>query len=69
MGQLTLARFRGDTTFVLTARIIMTFFGGLTGMVMWYVNPSFSHMDLSPELYKISTGISLQVPGTVVRMV
>ncbi|KAF9483730.1 hypothetical protein BDN70DRAFT_956980 [Pholiota conissans] len=38
MGQLTLARFRGETTFVLTARIIMTFFGGITGMVMWYIS-------------------------------
>ncbi|KAF8186290.1 hypothetical protein BJ912DRAFT_852397 [Pholiota molesta] len=43
MGQLTLARFRGDTTFVLTARIIMTFFGGLTGMVMWYISAGSGH--------------------------
>jgi hypothetical protein len=37
MGQLTLARFRGDTTFGLVARIISTFTGGLIGTVMWYV--------------------------------
>ncbi|KAG1767104.1 hypothetical protein EDD22DRAFT_876477 [Suillus occidentalis] len=38
MGQLTLARFRGDTTFGLVARIISTFTGGLIGTVMWYVS-------------------------------
>ncbi|KAF8149165.1 hypothetical protein B0H34DRAFT_735166 [Crassisporium funariophilum] len=38
MGQLTLARFRGDTAFGLVARVMSTFFGGLTGMVMWYVS-------------------------------
>ncbi len=37
MGQLTLARFRGDTTFGLVARILSTFFGGIVGMTMWYV--------------------------------
>ena len=37
MGQLTLSRFRGDTTFGLVARIISTFLGGLVGTVMWYV--------------------------------
>lgn len=36
MGQLTLARFRGDTTFGLVARILSTFLGGVAGMVMWY---------------------------------
>jgi hypothetical protein len=35
MGQLTLARFRGDTTFGLTARIASTFGGGVVGMVIW----------------------------------
>ena len=35
MGQLTLSRFRGDTTFVFVFRIIATFFGGLIGMVIW----------------------------------
>ncbi|KAI0271253.1 hypothetical protein BC834DRAFT_432593 [Gloeopeniophorella convolvens] len=38
MGQLTLARFRGDTTFGLVARIISTFFGGLTGAAIWYIS-------------------------------
>ncbi|KAG1718215.1 hypothetical protein EDB19DRAFT_1899481 [Suillus lakei] len=38
MGQLTLARFRGDTTFGLVARIISTFAGGLVGTVMWYIS-------------------------------
>lgn len=38
MGQLTLARFRGDTTFGLVARIISTFTGGLIGTVMWYIS-------------------------------
>lgn len=40
MGQLTLARFRGDTTFALVARVLSTFLGGVVGMVMWY---TFSH--------------------------
>jgi hypothetical protein len=38
MGQLTLARFRGDTTFGLVARIISTFAGGLTGTVIWHIS-------------------------------
>ncbi|KAI0638721.1 hypothetical protein C8Q77DRAFT_1044286 [Trametes polyzona] len=38
MGQLTLARFRGDTTFGLVARIISTFAGGLIGTTMWYIS-------------------------------
>lgn len=38
MGQLTLARFRGDTTFGLVARIISTFGGGLTGATVWHIS-------------------------------
>ncbi|KAF5346488.1 hypothetical protein D9756_010113 [Leucocoprinus leucothites] len=38
MGQLTLARFRGDTTFGLTARVLSTFAGGVVGMVIWYIS-------------------------------
>jgi hypothetical protein len=38
MGQLTLARFRGDTTFGLIARIISTFAGGLTGAAIWHIS-------------------------------
>jgi len=38
MGQLTLARFRGDTAFGFFARIIGTFLGGVTGAVMWYIS-------------------------------
>ncbi|KXN81239.1 hypothetical protein AN958_05700 [Leucoagaricus sp. SymC.cos] len=38
MGQLTLARFRGDTTFGLTARVFSTFAGGVVGMVIWYIS-------------------------------
>ena len=38
MGQLTLARFRGDTTFGLVARIISTFGGGLTGAAVWHIS-------------------------------
>jgi hypothetical protein len=38
MGQLTLARFRGDTTFGLVARIVSTFGGGLTGAAIWHVS-------------------------------
>ncbi|KIM37705.1 hypothetical protein M413DRAFT_448230 [Hebeloma cylindrosporum] len=38
MGQITLARFRGDTAFGLAGRIFSTFFGGCVGMVMWYIS-------------------------------
>ncbi|KAI9437333.1 hypothetical protein H4582DRAFT_2111932 [Lactarius indigo] len=38
MGQLTLARFRGDTTFGLVARIGSTFGGGLTGATVWHIS-------------------------------
>jgi hypothetical protein len=38
MGQLTLARFRGDTTFGLVARIVSTFGGGLTGATIWHIS-------------------------------
>lgn len=37
MGQLTIARFRGDTTFGLVTRVFSTFSGGIVGMVIWYV--------------------------------
>lgn len=35
MGQLTIARFRGDTIFGLVARIMSTFLGSVVGMVLW----------------------------------
>ncbi|KAJ6597201.1 hypothetical protein DFH09DRAFT_113905 [Mycena vulgaris] len=38
MGQVTLARFRGDTAFGLSSRVLSTFLGGLLGMVMWYIS-------------------------------
>ncbi|EIW75984.1 hypothetical protein CONPUDRAFT_93215 [Coniophora puteana RWD-64-598 SS2] len=38
MGQLTTARFRGDTAFGLVARIISTFCGGIVGTVIWYIS-------------------------------
>jgi len=51
MGQLTLARFRGDTTFGLVARIVSTFSGGVIGMVMWCVAfPTFSSLYSLPVL-------------------
>lgn len=43
MGQLTIARFRGDTTFGLTSRILATFFGGLVGLAMWYTASGSGH--------------------------
>jgi len=39
MAQLTLARFRGDTTFGLVTRITSSFVGGIIGTVMWFVFP------------------------------
>lgn len=38
MGQVTLARFRGDTVFGLSSRVLSTFLGGLLGMVVWYIS-------------------------------
>ncbi|PCH32963.1 hypothetical protein WOLCODRAFT_141429 [Wolfiporia cocos MD-104 SS10] len=38
MGQLTLARFRGDTTFGLVARFFATFTGAVVGLVLWYIS-------------------------------
>jgi uncharacterized membrane protein YgaE (UPF0421/DUF939 family) len=40
MAQLTVARFRGDTTFGLATRIFSTFVGGIIGTVMWFVFPN-----------------------------
>lgn len=37
LAQLTISRFRGDTAFGLIARIMSTFSGGLTGILIWYV--------------------------------
>ncbi|KAJ7157023.1 hypothetical protein C8R43DRAFT_998138 [Mycena crocata] len=38
MGQSTLARFRGDTVFGLSSRVLSTFLGGLLGMIMWFIS-------------------------------
>ncbi|KAF7311484.1 hypothetical protein MKEN_01050700 [Mycena kentingensis (nom. inval.)] len=38
MGQVTLARFRGDTVFGLSSRVLSTFLGGILGMVLWYIS-------------------------------
>ncbi|KAG9311166.1 hypothetical protein JVU11DRAFT_8233 [Chiua virens] len=38
MGQFTLSRFRGDTTFGLVTRIVSTFIGGIIGTIMWYIS-------------------------------
>ncbi|KAL4245332.1 hypothetical protein ABKN59_008325 [Abortiporus biennis] len=43
MGQLTLARWRGDTTFGLVSRVLATFFGCITGLVMWYISTGSGH--------------------------
>jgi hypothetical protein len=44
MGQLTISRFRGDTTFGLVTRIGSTLFGGIVGLVVWYVLLSCFHL-------------------------
>ena len=38
MGQLTLARFRGDTVFALVARVFSTTLGSVLGLVLWYIS-------------------------------
>ncbi|KAG1736637.1 uncharacterized protein EDB91DRAFT_1141898 [Suillus paluster] len=45
MGQLTISRFRGDTTFGLVARIASTFAGGFIGTVMWYISTGSGRGD------------------------
>ncbi|KAH8109100.1 hypothetical protein DFH11DRAFT_1629750 [Phellopilus nigrolimitatus] len=37
-GQLTISRFRGDTAFGWSSRVLATFLGGLAGTVMWYMS-------------------------------
>ena len=51
MGQLTLARFRGDTTFGLASRLLSTFLGGLTGLVIWYVLSLYSFLKVNKWLF------------------
>lgn len=41
MGQLTIARFRGDTAFGLVSRLLSTFYGVIVGLVMWWVTQNF----------------------------
>ncbi|EJD51076.1 hypothetical protein AURDEDRAFT_182332 [Auricularia subglabra TFB-10046 SS5] len=38
IGQVNLARFRGDTIYGFFARLGATFFGGVTGLVIWYTS-------------------------------
>ncbi|KAH8105763.1 hypothetical protein DFH11DRAFT_1278514 [Phellopilus nigrolimitatus] len=38
IGQLTLSRFRGDTSYNWSSRVIATFLGGLVGSAMWYMS-------------------------------
>ncbi|KAJ7744984.1 hypothetical protein DFH07DRAFT_20255 [Mycena maculata] len=38
MAQVTLSRFRGDTVFGLSSRVLSTFLGGVLGMLMWYIS-------------------------------
>ncbi|KZW02716.1 hypothetical protein EXIGLDRAFT_601614 [Exidia glandulosa HHB12029] len=38
LGQLNLARFRGDTAYGLVARLSATVFGGLVGIIVWYIS-------------------------------
>ncbi|KAF5319812.1 hypothetical protein D9611_012858 [Ephemerocybe angulata] len=56
MGQLTMARFRGDTTFGLAARIFATLFGGVIGMVMWYISAGSG--TASPYAFAAVCGVS-----------
>ncbi len=57
MGQLTLARFRGDTAFALVARLISTLGGGILGLLIWQIvfTPSYGSGTDFSERY-ISKG-------------
>ncbi|KAG6856698.1 hypothetical protein H0H87_001739 [Tephrocybe sp. NHM501043] len=65
MGQVTIARFQGDTTFALIARVLATFLGGVLGTVMWYVSlsppPSLPHPYYT--IFLPSSGTSPAAPG------
>ncbi|KAI0757706.1 hypothetical protein C8Q80DRAFT_1349811 [Daedaleopsis nitida] len=58
MGQLTLARFRGDTTFGLVARIVSTLMGGLLGTALWYISTGVG--DGNP--YGLAAVIAVSAP-------
>lgn len=38
MAQLTLSRFKGETAVNFVCRIIASFLGGVSGLVLWYVS-------------------------------
>ncbi|GLB35374.1 putative ER transporter, 6TM, N-terminal [Lyophyllum shimeji] len=42
MGQVTIARFQGDTGFALLVRIFSTFFGSVTALIIWYISVGVS---------------------------
>lgn len=58
MAQLTLARWRGDTTFGLISRVLSTFWGCIVGMVIWLVTFVFEvGSSLNLQFYRyVSTG-------------
>lgn len=60
MGQLTLARWRGDTTFGLVSRILATTFGCAVGLAMWYV----VHRN-SPFSQWLSPSIDVSIPRSI----
>lgn len=65
MAQLTLARFRGDTSFGFVARVVSTFGGGIVGMAMWFVSICISIFFF----YDILTGMSPADRGKGMRLV
>jgi len=79
MGQITLSRFRGDTTLGLGVRIFSTFFGGLVGLVMWCVFSRFLtsqsilfSMERTQSVHfspRLSAGTSPPAPPAAILMV
>ncbi|TDL16038.1 hypothetical protein BD410DRAFT_731828 [Rickenella mellea] len=69
MGQLTLSRFRGDTAYELTSRLLATFLGGVVGMVMWYASTgagqgnAFGLAAVSAVCFPFFFFIRLYAPG------
>jgi len=61
MGQMTLARFRGDTAFELVVRILSTFFGGVVGICMWYAKPEVLFQLSSRYCRKLSQGTEIGI--------
>jgi len=69
LGQTTLSRFRGDTIFGLIARIMSTFFGGIVGMLVWYISTgkgsgnAFGLAAITAAVFPLFAFLRIYFPG------